>query len=198
MFRVQYGDRIMSTEVTGMNNTNQNESKKKKLSVKSMCFIGITAAIIFVFTYTFKIPLITGYAHLGDAIVFLSIVLLGWKKSCLASGIGAAFADLIGGYTVWILPTFAIKILMVVICGLIAEKLTKNKTVGYLIGAVTGGVFQVGAYTLVTVIIYNKAYALTTLPENTVQTIVGIVAAVIIIAVFNKTNVTAKLQKMAE
>lgn len=177
-----------------MKNTNQT----KKTSVKAMCFTGIMAAIIFVFTYTFKISLGTGYTHLGDTMIFLSIILLGWKKSCLASGIGAALADLIGGYPAWVLPTFAIKLLMVILCGLIAEKVLSNKTIGYLIGAILGGAFQIGAYTLVKVILYDKAYALTTLPALAIQTVVGVVTAVILIAIFNKTKVTEKLQKMAE
>lgn len=198
LFRAQLGVRMRTSEVTDMSNTNQTENKRKALSVKAMCFTGIMAAIIFVFTYTFKIPLGTGYTHLGDTMIFLSIVLLGWKKSCLASGIGAALADLIGGYPAWILPTFAIKLLMVVICGLIAEKLMNGKKLGYPLGTVIGGAFQIGAYTLVKVILYDKAYAVTTLPELAIQTVVGIVTAVVLIAIFNKTNVTARLRKMAE
>lgn len=167
---------------------------KKSVNVKSLCFTALMAALIFVFTYTFKIPLGTGYTHLGDAVIFLSIALLGSKKSSLAAGIGAALGDLVGGYAQWIAPTFFIKLIMVLICGVFAEKVIKKKLPGYIIGAVLGGLFQIGAYTVVKVILFDKAYALTTLPELIIQTLVGIVAALVFIAIFNKTKVTEKLR----
>lgn len=179
-------------------NHNETVKTKKKTGVRSICFTAVMAALIFVFTFTFKIPLGNGYTHLGDAIIFLSIPLLGSKKSCLAAGIGAALADIIGGYTIWAPPTFVIKLLLVLICGLFAEKLMKNKFFGYIIGAVLGGAFQIAAYTLVKVVMFDKAYAFSSLPTLAIQTAVGIAAALIFIAIFNKTNVTAKLRKMAE
>lgn len=176
----------------------ENQKVSKNISVKSICFTAIMAALIFVFTFTFKIPLGTGYTHLGDSIIFLSIALLGSKKSSLAAGIGAGLADLIGGYTAWVAPTFFIKLILVLICGLFAEKLIKNKFVGYIIGAIFGGAFQIAAYTIVKVVMYDKAYALTTLPELVIQTVVGIVVALVFIAVFDKAKITQKLRKMAE
>lgn len=176
----------------------ENQKVNNKVNVKAICFTAIMAALIFVFTFTFKIPLGTGYTHLGDSIIFLSVALLGSKKSSLAAGIGAGLADLIGGYTAWVLPSFFIKAIMVLICGLFAEKLIKSKLVGYIVGAVLGGVFQIGGYTLAKLLMYDKAYALTTLPELAIQTAVGIAVALIFIAVFNKTRVTDKLRKMAE
>ncbi|MDE5984105.1 MAG: ECF transporter S component [Eubacterium sp.] len=176
----------------------ENQKTKNTFSVRAICFTAIMAALIFVFTFTFKIPLGTGYTHIGDSIIFLSIALLGAKKSSLAAGVGAALADLIGGYSEWIVPTFLIKFIMVLICGLFAEKLIKNKVVGYVVGAIVGGTFQIGGYTLAKLIIFDKAYALTTLPELIIQTIVGITVAVVFISVFNKTKVTDKLRKMAE
>lgn len=176
----------------------EKEKTTKKLSTRAICFTAIMAALIFVFTFTFKIPFGNGYTHLGDAIIFLSIPLLGSKKSCFAAGIGAALADIIGGYTVWAPPTFFIKLLLVLICGLFAEKLMKNKFFGYIIGAVLGGAFQIAAYTLVKIVMFDKAYAFSSLPTLAIQTAVGIAAALVFIAMFNKTNITAKLRKMAE
>lgn len=176
----------------------ENQKVSTNISVKSICFTAIMAALIFVFTFTFKIPLGTGYTHLGDSIIFLSIALLGSKKSSLAAGIGAGLADLIGGYTAWVAPTFFIKLILVLICGLFAEKLIKNKFAGYIVGAILGGAFQIAAYTIVKVVMYDKAYALTTLPELVIQTVVGIMVALVFIAVFDKAKITQKLRKMAE
>lgn len=176
------------------------ETKKTKnnVSVRAVCFTAIMAALIFVFTFTFKIPLGTGYTHFGDSIIFLSVAILGSKKSSLAAGIGAGLADLIGGYAAWVLLSFFIKGIMVLICSLFTEKLLRSKFSGYIVGAVLGGAFQIGGYTLAKVLMYDKAYALATLPELIVQTIVGIAVAVVFIVAFNKTKVIEKLRKMAE
>lgn len=172
------------------------QKNKKSVNVKALCFTAVMAALIFVFTYTFKIPLGTGYTHLGDSMIFLAIVLLGSKRASLAAGIGAALGDLIGGYAQWIAPTFFIKLIMVLICGVFAEKIIHQKQIGYIVGAVLGGLFQIGAYTAVKVIMIDKAYALTTLPELVIQTVVGIAVALVFVAIFNKTKITEKLRKM--
>ncbi len=74
----------------------------------------------------------------------------------------------------------------------------KNKFFGYIIGSILGGVFQISAYTLVKIVMFDKAYAFSSLPTLAIQTAVGIAVALVFIAMFNKTNVTAKLRKMAE
>lgn len=61
----------------------ENIKTKQKFNVRALCFTAVMAALIFVFTFTFKIPLGTGYAHLGDSIIFLSIALLGSKNQAL-------------------------------------------------------------------------------------------------------------------
>ncbi|MGN0521959.1 MAG: ECF transporter S component [Eubacterium sp.] len=175
-----------------------NSETKKKVNVRAICFTAIMAALIFVFTYTFKIPLGNGYTHLGDSIIFLSIALIGSKRSSFAAGLGAALADIIGGYAVWGLPTFIIKFGMALICGIFAEKLLKNKTLGYIVGCIIGGAFQIGAYTLAKVILFDRAYAVSTLPTLSLQTVVGIVIALVFIFVFNKSGATNKLKKIAK
>lgn len=172
--------------------------KVKKTSVRSICFTAIMAALVFVFTFTFKIPIAVGYVHLGDVIIFLSVILLGTKRSCLAGAIGGALADLLGGYTMFVAPTFVIKLCMALICGVFVEKIIKNSIWGYVIGAVLGGAFQVVGYTLVSVLLYDKASAVAAVPENIIQSAVGIIGALVIILIFNKTKVTDKLKKLAQ
>ena len=71
-------------------------TKNARINVRAITFTAVMAALVFVFTYTFKIPFVNGYTHIGDSMIFLAIVFLGWKKAPLAAGIGAALADLIG------------------------------------------------------------------------------------------------------
>ena len=115
-------------------------TKNARINVRSITFTAVMAALVFVFTYTFKIPFVNGYTHIGDSMIFLAIVFLGYKKAPLAAGIGAGLADLIGGYSAWVAPTFIIKFFMALICALIMEKVIKNnRVVGYVVGSILGG-----------------------------------------------------------
>ena len=76
----------------------------------TLALSGMMAALVFVATYFFKLPvsITQGYIHLGDGFILLGASLLGWA-SIPAAAIGSALADLLGGYTLYILPTFVIK-----------------------------------------------------------------------------------------
>lgn len=63
--------------------------QSKKVNVRYITFTAVMAALVFVFTFTFKIPLGTGYTHLGDMMIFLAAWLLGGKKAAPAAGLGA-------------------------------------------------------------------------------------------------------------
>lgn len=97
------------------------------------------AALVFIAIYVLKIPALNGYAHLGDCMILISVLLLGGKKGALAGGIGAALADLLGGYMQWVLPTFLIKAVMALIMGYVIDKWHHNGN--WLAGAVLGGYF---------------------------------------------------------
>ncbi len=170
---------------------------KKKANIRSICFTAIMAALVFVFTFTFKIPLGNGYTHLGDAFIFLSAYLLGGKKATFAGGLGAALADLASGYTMWILPTFISKFLMTAVCCLIAELIFNRRLIGYVIGAAAGTLVHIGAYSLAWYILFGKAAMISALPALILQTIVGVVVAAVFIVIFNRTGTDKKLRAMS-
>ena len=91
---------------------------KKQFTTKEITKIAMMAALVFIATYSLKVPSLHGYTHLGDCMIFISVLLLGGKKGAIAGGIGASLADLVGGYMVWIVPTFFIKFVMACIMGL--------------------------------------------------------------------------------
>jgi len=168
-----------------------------KTNIKAICFTAIMAALVFVFTFTFKIPIGNGYTHLGDAFIFLSVYLLGGRKATFAGGLGAALADLVSGYTMWIVPTFTAKFLMAAVYCLIAELAFNRNLIGYVIGAVAGTIIHIGVYSLAWYLLFGKAAMLSALPTLTIQTIVGLAVAGIFIAIFNRTGTDKKLRAMA-
>ncbi len=172
-------------------------SVKNKTNIRAICFTSIMAALIFVFTFTFKIPLGNGYTHLGDAFIFLSAYLLGGKRATFAGGLGAALADLASGYTMWIVPTFIAKFLMAAVCCLIAELIFRKSIVDYAVGAVAGTIVHIGVYSLSWYLLFGKAAMISALPSLTIQTIVGLVVAAVFIGIFNRTGTDKKLRSMA-
>lgn len=84
---------------------------------------GILAALVLLLTYLIKLPVPAtgGYVHPGDGAIFLAALLLG-PYAALIGGVGSALADLLGGYFVYILPTFCIKAAMGGIAGILARR----------------------------------------------------------------------------
>lgn len=161
-------------------------NSKSNVSTKDITLVGLMAALVFVGTYYFKIPLAFGYTHLGDCMIILAIGLFGTKKGALAGSIGAGLSDLLGGYFVWVLPTVFIKGIWALIAGTIAFKLLPNKKYNVLIGSIIGGLFHILLYTLVKIPLFGLEYALTGIPGISGQTIAGIVLGNILYLLMKK------------
>jgi len=168
----------------------------ENLNTKEIAKCGLMAALTFIFTYTFKIPSPNGYTHLGDCFVLLGVLVLGRKKGALAGGIGAALSDLLGGYMVWVVPTFFIKAIMAYVMGTIVEKIMPDKKYNFVVGAVIGGIIQIVLYTLAKMPLFGVVYAITRMPGLTVQTVTGIVLTVVIVSVLDKANVLNFVREM--
>lgn len=83
----------------------------KNQKTKYLCLAAAMAAIIYVFTQFFHIPSHTGYTHIGDAFVYLAGALLPWPYAMCAGAVGAALADVLGGYAMWAPGSVLIKAL---------------------------------------------------------------------------------------
>ena len=125
------------------------------MKTKDITLTGLMAALIFIGTFFFKIPSPFGYNHFGDGFMLLTVFMLGYKKGAFAGAIGAGLADLIGGYTVWVLPTIVIKSMWALIIGLFMVKLGKNNKIMPYIGVGVGAIFHICAYTLVRIFLYG-------------------------------------------
>ena len=91
--------------------------------IHDLTMLGLLTALVAVSTMIIKVPVISteGYIHLGDSMIFLAALLFGRKKGAIGAGVGSALADLLLGYTHWIIPTLIIKYIMGYGAGLIAD-----------------------------------------------------------------------------
>lgn len=79
------------------------------MATKQITLTALMAAIVFVATFVPKIPIPLGYAHLGDAAIFLAVMVGGRRVGILSGVIGSALADFLSGFPIWIVPTIFIK-----------------------------------------------------------------------------------------
>ena len=146
-----------------------------KYSQNDIAIVGMMIALVFVGTFYFKIPTTFGYTHLGDCMIILATCLLGTKRGAIAGALGAGLADLIGGYTIWVLPTMTFKAAWVLVMGLVAFKLLKNFRFNLWVGAIAGGLIHILLYTLIKIPLFGASYALATLFTLSLQTLSGVI-----------------------
>ena len=169
----------------------------KQANLRKLTTASIFAALIFLFTFTFKIPNISGYTHIGDAFIVLGIFFLDWKYATLAAGVGAALADLIGGYPLWVGPTFLIKATMVLLSVFLIRKVFHENKLGTVVAFLLSGAWQVLGYYVASALMFDRAYAIASVPGNAVQSGVGIAAALVLVTALRQTGQLEKLRALA-
>lgn len=107
-------------------------NETKKLTLTGLMTAAVTVATIAIII---PVPYTGGYIHAGDSMIFLSVLLLGWKRGAFAAGVGSALADILSGYTQWAPATLCIKTLMAVIMGLVLTQAAKGNKARVAIAA---------------------------------------------------------------
>lgn len=174
----------------------------KNMKLRKMILTAMFAALTCVATMVIKVPSPTGYANLGDGIILLSAYLLGPAYGAIASGLGAALADLISGYTHYVPGTFLIKAGVALIAAFLFRAMTKNKEnkkvlLPSIVAGVCGEAFMVAGYFVYNAFIlsafmeegYGLLPAASSIPSDSMQGFAGIVLSVILLAVFKKTKI---------
>ncbi|NEZ46775.1 ECF transporter S component [Clostridium niameyense] len=169
--------------------------------------VAVMAAIVCVTTFTIKVPTYTGYTHIGDSMVLLSVMLLGTKKAVIASSIGMGLTDIISGYVAWAPFTIVIKGVMALIAGkIIYSNKNEDKLSVNLIAFIIAGLWMVTSYyfsgaIMTRFILFKSAtlqqsliLALKEIPSNLVQAILGIIIALPLGKALKKSNVIKSLK----
>lgn len=155
-----------------------------KFTTKDLAETGMMAAIIFAGTYL-NIPYYVGSSrsmiHLGTAVLFIAVLLVGKNKGAIAAAVGLSLFDLFSATPVWAPFTFVIKGGMAYIAGLMAYrgKYNGDSILNNIFAFALGGIFNIVGYYLVDVLFYGSfIVAFQHIPSSLVTTIIGIVAAV--------------------
>ena len=154
-----------------------------KFTTQEIVFTALMTALVFVATYLPHIPIPLGYAHLGDAVIFLLALLAPRRAALFAACIGSALADLLGGFALWIVPTLVIKFVM-------AEIVYRMARSGSQIGGHTrvaialllSSIWMAAAYTLAGAILYaSLPAALASSPGLLMEGLVNSILALLLL-----------------
>ena len=155
-----------------------------RLSTKELTLTAVMSTFVFIATFVPKIPIPLGYAHLGDAAIFIILVMFGRKVGIMSGCFGSMLADLIGGFPIWIGPTLIIKWLMAETFVKIA-KLDDGDFNYHSLRSITAllaaGTVMAAGYTLTGVFLYDSlAAGLTSAPGLLIEGLVNAVAAIFV------------------
>ena len=120
--------------------------------------------MIFSAVFLIKIPLVFGYANIGDALIFLCALFLPVPYAMGAGAIGATLADIVSGYAVYAPFTFVIKAVMVL--WFIPFKKAKSKVIKHWLPSLLAGLTGAALYFLTDTILYGIGGAISTIPGN--------------------------------
>ena len=147
-----------------------------ELRTKQLTLTAMMSAVVFAATFVPKIPIPLGYAHLGDATIFLAVTFGGRRVGILSGVIGSALADFLSGFPIWIVPTIFIKAAM-------AETFWRLRGKNFLLALIISSLIMTAGYTLTGAILYDSLSAgLASTPGLLLKSAVNIFVAIILSA----------------
>ena len=164
------------------------KSVAKGSDLSQLVLTSLMICLILLGTIMFRIPvpMTQGYVHLGDAMIYLAVLLLGRRNGAAASALGSAMGDILGGFAFWAPWTLAIKFLMAYVTATLIRRIEsapKQPVTSLKMGinvkiasAMTaGGLVMCVGYLIAERIMYGSwALAAISLPWNIGQFAVGI------------------------
>ena len=177
-------------------------------SVYPVVMTAMMICIIMVSIILFRIPVpfTQGYVNLSDAMVFLAVIILGYRYGAVAAGLGSLLGDLMAGFPMWAPWSLVIKATMAIVFGLIVRSAAAGpglpkKKISYrgfvsaeIIGMIVAGLMMTAGYWVAEGIMYsNWIVAALGIPWNIAQFGIGGVLTVVLNNALAKTSLRDKM-----
>jgi uncharacterized repeat protein (TIGR04002 family) len=145
--------------------------------------------------------------HIGDSMIYLCASILPTPLAALSAGIGAALSDAVGGYMMYVIPTFIIKAILVFCFTYKAKKLLCKRNI---VGVFVAAVITIGGYYIAEVLILalesgnfadylfsvpSWVGALNTVPGNAIQAGSSGALYLALSAALDKANIKERMRK---
>ncbi len=149
----------------------ENESKRRRITLL-LTRSAIMAALVAVATFIVQVPnpATKGYFNIGDIMIFVSALTFGPAVGGFAGSVGSAISDIAGGYGYFAPFTFVIKGVEGIIAGLISNR---SSILRDGIAVIAAGSEMIAGYFLVEAYLGGVPYALTEVPGNISQIVIG-------------------------
>ena len=174
---------------------------QNKKSLLKTTYTAIFTAIIMLCTMLIKFStgLGEGYIHFGDCFIYLSACVLPFPYCLVASAIGGALADILGGYAVWAIPTAIIKVLIALPIMIISKKNQAPKMLNIKVALMTivSGVISIIGYFIAECILYSIESATLSILGNTIQAVSSGILFIIVTGALDKMNFKSRIFKGA-
>ena len=151
-----------------------NEFWNVQNKVLRLVLLAMFTAAITVCTAYISIPTGIGFIHIGDGLIFMSVMLLG-PSGAIAAAVGSALADLITSFTIFAPVSFVVKGLMAILVGLLYRR--KSGAVSFLVNVVlfiVAELLMMVGYFGYECLIWNYTAAIAEVPANAIQGGAGI------------------------
>jgi uncharacterized membrane protein len=157
---------------------------KRRVNPRDLAITALMTALVAAVTlFVAKIPVGIGYFNVSDAAIYFVAFTFGPWIGFLAGGVGTALADLLGGYAAFAPLTFFAHGLQGFLAGYVVFKLKGSLVTRMVIGATVGSIAMVGIYFVGEY--FGAAFgwggpgaAITDLPVNMLQNILGAAVAI--------------------
>lgn len=138
-----------------------------------------------------------GYIHVGDAVIYVTAMLMGGPWAFISAAIGAACADIVSGFAVYAVPSAIIKILIAVPFVLISKKQPKLLSVRSATFTIISGVITVLGYFAADLILYREG-AIADLPANIIQAAGSAVVFIVLAFALDRAGIKQRFEKEIE
>lgn len=174
---------------------------RNKKSLLKTTYTAIFTAIIMLCTMLIKFStgLGEGYIHFGDCFIYLSACILPFPYCLVASAIGGALADILGGYAIWAIPTAIIKVLIALPIMIISKKNQAPKMLNIKVALMTiiSGAISIVGYFVAECVLYSVESATLSILGNTIQAVSSGVLFIIVAGALDKMNFKSRIFKGA-
>ena len=158
--------------------------KEDDFSLKQLVLLALLTAINVVVSRIFIIPmpLTHGNINLCDAIIYLVALLYGPVAGGIVGGLSGFLLDLLGGYGQFMLFSLVVHGLEGSFVGLVFRYWNLgNQIVKAAVAGAIGVLLMVAGYFVTNTVLYTFAAGLASLFTNTIQGVVGVVIAIVLL-----------------
>lgn len=165
----------------------------QKVKTRDLVETALLISLVFVATrfINIRLPIASngGLVHLGNTMLFISSIVFGKKKGACAGAFGMGLFDLLSEWAIWAPFTFIIRGVMGYIIGKISWSNNKrgNDITTNIFAIILSGAWMIFGYFVTEMILYgNYIQAMSSIPGNITQIVIGIIIGVPIAKILKK------------